>query len=205
MAVTRIKVQLLKRLCRSTAVLMLVTSPAKAHLISTGLGPFYDGASHFLRSADLLAPVLGLAVLAGMHGPQHARWLLFTLTVAWILGASVPAPMAAYGLPLPWTAGSCMLIGLLIATDRSVSPIMLSILAGVLGCLGGVACAVGENTQPTVLQALGVGAAVFVLTALLASIVIRVHAYWLRMTMRVAGSWLAAVGLLVVGWTLHAQ
>jgi hydrogenase/urease accessory protein HupE len=45
---------------------------AQAHLVTTGLGPVYDGISHFLLSPDDLIPVLALALLAGLRVPSTA-------------------------------------------------------------------------------------------------------------------------------------
>ena len=61
--------------------------PAEAHLNTTGMGPFYDGLMHFLMSPEDIVPVLALALLAGLRGASHGRRALFTLPVAWLLGA----------------------------------------------------------------------------------------------------------------------
>jgi urease accessory protein len=56
-------------------------------------------------------------------------------------------------------------------------------------------------TSATVL--LGLIFAVFVLVALAAALVVRLHASWARNALRVAGSWIAAGGLLMLGWAVH--
>src|ERR1039457_3005757 len=47
--------------------------PAEAHLNSTGMGPVYDGLMHFLTSPEDFAPVLALALLAGLRGASYGR------------------------------------------------------------------------------------------------------------------------------------
>lgn len=47
---------------------------------------------------------------------------------------------------------------------------------------------------------LGVALAVFVLVALVAALVVELRAAWARIAVRVAGSWIAAIGLLLLGW-----
>jgi hypothetical protein len=42
----------------------------------------------------------------------------------------------------------------------------------------------------------------FVLVALVSAFVVSVRAVWARLAMRVAGSWVAAIGLLMLGWSL---
>ena len=44
----------------------------------------------------------------------------------------------------------------------------------------------------------------FVLVALVSALAVSVQAVWARLTIRVAGSWIAAIGLLLLGWSLRA-
>jgi len=50
----------------------------------------------------------------------------------------------------------------------------------------------------------GITSALFVVVALLAGPVVALHALWARSVVRVAGSWIAAMGLLMLGWTVRA-
>ena len=61
---------------------------AQAHLVTTGLGPVYDGAAHFVLSPEDLVPLLALALLAGLRGPAAGRAALFAVTVFWLVGGS---------------------------------------------------------------------------------------------------------------------
>jgi len=44
---------------------------------------------------------------------------------------------------------------------------------------------------------------VFVLIVLAAALVVQLRAHWARIAVRVAGSWIAASGLLMLGWSFH--
>ena len=44
----------------------------------------------------------------------------------------------------------------------------------------------------------------FVTVALAAALVVALRAPWTRIAVRVAGSWIAAIGLLLLGWSLRA-
>ena len=46
-------------------------------MITTGLGPVYDGVAHFALTPEDSIPVAGLAVLAGLRGPARGRRALF--------------------------------------------------------------------------------------------------------------------------------
>lgn len=51
--------------------------------------------------------------------------------------------------------------------------------------------------------AVGLAAAVIVVVVIVAALVVRLRAQWARVAVRVAGSWIAASGLLMLGWTLR--
>ena len=57
-----------------------------AHLVNTGLGPFYDGITHLAMTPEDILPVLALAALAGLGGTARGRTLLALLPAAWLLG-----------------------------------------------------------------------------------------------------------------------
>lgn len=50
---------------------------------------------------------------------------------------------------------------------------------------------------------LGIVVAVFTLVAVAASFVAPLRAAWARVVVRVAGSWIAAIGLLLLGWAFR--
>jgi urease accessory protein len=52
---------------------------------------------------------------------------------------------------------------------------------------------------------LGLMFAVFVLIALAAAFAVRLRAHWTRIAVRVAGSWIAASGLLMLGWAVRTR
>jgi urease accessory protein len=182
--------------------LALAAGPASAHLVSTGLGPAYDGISHFLLSPEFVAPVLGLALFAGLRGPDHARRALFTITGAWFLsGLAGIAPPAGLESSLT-TATIFLTLGGLLAADASLSLMLTTLVAGVVGLVGGAMSTAAAGALPFT-GLLGVTAAVFVITALVSSLVVPLRIAWMRIAVRVAGSWLAALGLLLVGWAIR--
>ena len=52
---------------------------------------------------------------------------------------------------------------------------------------------------------LGLASVVFVLVALAAAVSASLRAQWARIAVRVAGSWIAASGLLMLGWAVRAR
>jgi hydrogenase/urease accessory protein HupE len=48
--------------------LLCSPSRAAAHLVTTGMGPVYDGIAHLLLTPEDLVPVLAIALYAGLRG-----------------------------------------------------------------------------------------------------------------------------------------
>ena len=188
----------------TAAAVVALPAPAHAHLVTTGLGPVYDGISHVLLSPDDLLPVVAMALLAGLNGRETGRRVLFVLPVAW--AAAGLAGLVAGGPLLPGsaTSASFLVLGILTAADRPLSSPTVAGLALVLGLFHGWLNGVGIATAGR--EALGIAGivtAIFVLVALVAAFVVSLRAPWTRIVVRVAGSWIAAIGLLLLGWSLR--
>jgi urease accessory protein len=187
-------------------VFMFAATPAEAHLNSTGMGPIYDGLMHFLLSPEDLAPVLALALLAGLRGASYGRRALFVLPAAWLLGGLIGLAATSASAHPVVSAFWFLLLGGLLAADAKLSLRVTTALAALLGLYHGYLNGTGlglSGTSATVL--LGLIFAVFVLIALAAALVVRLHVSWARVAVRVAGSWIAASGLLMLGWAMRAR
>lgn len=187
-----------------TLVVALCSEPAEAHLNSTGMGPLYDGLMHFLMSPEDLVPALALALLAGLRGAAYGRRALFTLPVAWLLGS-------LFGLTATATNGSAvlssfwfLLLGGLVVADANLSLRVMTALAALLGLVHGYWNGTGMGQSGfAVVAVVGLASAVFVVIALAAAFVSQLRAHWARIAVRVAGSWIAASGLLMLGWSFR--
>jgi hydrogenase/urease accessory protein HupE len=176
---------------------------AEAHLVTTGLGPLYDGIGHFLLSPEDWATVVALALLAGLGGAATSRWVLFGLPLAWLAGGMLGL-LTRTPLPAAVTALVLFSVGALVAMDLRLRQNWVATIASVGGFLHGylngttIAPASGAS-----LMLLGVAMCVFILAALVAAVAVSRKIHWQRIGVRVAGSWLAAIGLLLVAWTLR--
>ena len=177
---------------------------AEAHLNSTGMGPIYDGLMHFLMSPEDLVPVLALALLSGLRGATYGRRTLFALPAAWLIGGLVGlAPLASNGNAII-SALWFLLLGGLLAADAKLSLRVTTALAVLLGLYHGYLNGAGLGLSfSSAAVLLGLIFAVFVLIALAASFVVRLQASWARIAVRVAGSWIFASGLLLIGWAVR--
>jgi hydrogenase/urease accessory protein HupE len=178
---------------------------AQAHLVTTGLGPVYDGIGHLVLTIDDLIPVLALALLAGLRGPKSGRWALFVLPVAWMIGG-LSGLHAIQENTLPFQCVSFLVLGLLVSSDLPIPAIGVAALAIALGLFHGYAdgSAIKDaGVSSGVLEFIGIMVALFVIVALISALVVWLRWYAARIVVRVAGSWIAAMGLLLLGWAIH--
>lgn len=177
---------------------------AEAHVVNTGFGPFYDGIVHLFATPEDLLPVLALTLWAGLRGRAVGRAVLLALPLAWLVGvASGPA----FHWPWPGSltaAATTVALGALAAAD---SPLPRGVVIGVAVLLGVIHGALnGAVLTQAGLGALGgagIACAVLVVVSLGAGLVVSLRRPWTRVAVRVAGSWIVATGLLMLGWGLR--
>ncbi|TFH33391.1 MAG: hypothetical protein E4G97_00635 [Deltaproteobacteria bacterium] len=181
---------------------LLRPSDAAAHLVTTGMGPVYDGIGHLLLTPEDLIPVLALALFAGLRGAAPGRRAMFLLPVAWLAGGLVGLRVSAVpAFPVP--AFSFLILGALVASDLRLPANGVAVLSVVLGLVHGVLNGAALRQGAGGLGLLGIMAALFVLVALVSAFVVSLKRPWTRIAVRVAGSWVAASGLLLLGWAFR--
>jgi hydrogenase/urease accessory protein HupE len=186
----------------TAAFALASAAPASAHLVQTGFGTFYDGIAHLLLTpADLLV-VLALGALAGLRGAEVARPLLFVLAGAWLAGGVAGAAGPGGGEPSLALALSVALAGVLVAWNTHLPRVLVLALGGTAGALHGYANG-ATMTGFDPLRLAGAVLACFVLTTLAAGLVVGLRARWQEIAVRVAGSWIAAIGVLMLGWQVR--
>lgn len=194
------------RAAMAGAWLLLAPVAARAHLAETGLGPFVDGASHLLLSFDDLLPVIAMALLAGLNGKSAAKGALVALPSAWMAGGVAGFVTGTAFLPAGITSVSLLALGILVAADRRLAPAAVAAIAVAAGLLHGWLNGAGIAAAGRGAFALaGIVAAVLALLALVSAAASRIGAPWARIAVRVAGSWIAAIGLLLLGWALGGR
>jgi hydrogenase/urease accessory protein HupE len=183
---------------------VLCPAPARAHLNTTGMGPLYDGIMHLLMSPEDLIPALALALLAGLRGAQFGRRALFTLPSAWLVGGLLGATASASTGSAVLSAMWFLLLGGLVAADTKLPLGATTALAALLGLYHGYLNGIGMGALGSAaVPLLGLVSTVFILVAVAAAFVVGLRAEWARIAVRVAGSWIAASGLLLLGWAVR--
>ena len=181
--------------------MLVMPSVALAHLVNSGLGPVYDGALHLLLSPGDLLGLVAFALLAGLRGVQAGRMTVMSLAISWLLAGLAGLNLSHMpGLPL-LVVVSLVVPGVMVAFDLKLPAVLVAGLAGSYGALHGLlnGYALAE-TGAGVTALLGIVLTVFLTSLLIAAAIVPLQGIWSRIVVRVAGSWVAAVGILMFGW-----
>jgi hypothetical protein len=172
--------------------------------VSSGLGPFYDGALHLLLSPEDLLAVLALSLLAGQGGKASSRGMVMVLPLAWGVAGAIGFGLGAE-VDVQWVKISLLtLLGALVAAGVGPGPVIMAVLATLVGVVhgldnGGAIVAAGG------VALVGLTGTVLLLALLVSALAVSLRADWARIALRVAGSWVAAVGMLMAGWLLQGS
>jgi hydrogenase/urease accessory protein HupE len=176
-----------------------LAAPAHAHLVETGFGAFYDGMAHIaVTPADLLL-ILGLALYAGQRGIQAARPALFALPLAWLAGGLLAAVVPSDASLAVLTTLSFGVAGALAALNARLPTGAVLVLVLATGLLHGYVNG-GSTDVGRPLALAGATTAAFCLFAIVAAQTTALRRGWTAIAVRVGGSWIAAAGLLTLGW-----
>ncbi|MFN0038681.1 MAG: HupE/UreJ family protein [Burkholderiales bacterium] len=190
--------------CAAALLLAVVSEAAEAHTAAKGVGDFYSGVLHPLTALEHVLPFVALGLLTGQgRAKTGAEAVLAVFPVALMTGA-----MLAYWLPAIKglgivNVGSAILIGLLVAIAWTLPVLVIHAIAALFGLSHGYAngeAIVGSTVEPWVFIP-GVGVAGLVVLAyctLATDYILGKNIGWMKIALRVAGSWIAAIGLLVM-------
>lgn len=192
------------RLAFAFPAVLLNPSDAAAHLVTTGMGPVYDGVGHLLLTPEDLVPALSVALYAGLRGTWPGRRALFFLPLAWFLGGVIGLFVGGQQV-VPIPALSFLILGVLIAADLRLPANWFTVLIVLVGLIHGFFNGLALKDGPGGLGLFGIMAALFVLVALVSAFVVSMKPPWTRIVVRVAGSWVAAIGMLMIGWFMRGQ
>lgn len=191
----------------AVALLFLSATPAEAHTLMSTAGPFYAGVKHFFFSIDDVLAAFAMGLIAQMRKEAPGGWKFFALPAAWIVFGVV-----GLLLRIPPLAGdtasavSLMVLGILVALDRKFPGSALvswAVAAGGLhGFLNGLAMR-EVGTMSGIWQLVGVTVSAFVVVIYPTAVLDLVKRPWVRIVVRVLGSWISAIGLLLLGWSLR--
>ena len=201
----------MRTLVSGLALALLLTaapSDAHAHLVNTRLGDFYDGVLHPLTGFEDVLPWLALAILAAFQGPSRARWLLVAFPLGLLAGGGLwlAAPKLAFVPAIG--AGLIAIVGLAVAA-AIVLPLPVTIgLGAIVGLVHGYQNAQAMTvTTDHLLFMSGVAAIGYLSITLIggaATAFLQGSGGWRAIALRAGGSWVAAIGIMILGLQLAA-
>lgn len=195
------------RLAAVAALCTLAPTQAAAHLVGVEFGAFYAGTLHLIVGIDYISLILATSLLAALQDRAQARWVLAAFPIGLCIGVIVGllglVPDGMEQIERPAIA-----VGLAVAGALGIAAITLPIwilggLALANAVLIGAANAVALEDAALDAWLYGAGIAVtgtVLITLVLAGAsVVATLRSWLRLGTRVACSWLATLGVLMLG------
>jgi urease accessory protein len=183
--------------------------PAHAHMTAPGMNRFTSGLVHPWMTPTHVVILLALGLCLGQHvplrlgpackvfGPLSAAALALT-TTGWV--ASVPPPLLS---------GIALVIAALVALDTrlpaAAGAVLLAVAAVGLGLDSGVESGTALQFVATLLGtwvSLGLG---LINIAYYVSLATERRKEWIRIGMRVVGSWIVAISLLMLAFALRRR
>ncbi len=185
------------------AALALWPGVAHAHLVSTRFGDFYSGMLHPMTALEHMVPWLALGLLAGLQQVRVGRWVPLAFAAAVFFGV-ILALVIPSAMPVPaLNLASFVALGALVALGWQWPTSVLLVLAVTVGLIhgydNGLAVTPETNALLFVPGVATSGIIVVLLITAVTSAIVQSQASWTRIAVRAVGSWIAAVGVMVVG------
>lgn len=189
----------------AAALAAMLPDSAEAHLATTRFGDFYGGALHLTTAPEHALTLLALGLLTGLQDPRAGRWVIAAAPLGLLVGAAA-AVLLPLGMPAS-VAGMALLtaLGLLAALAWQTPLLPLAGLGLVVGLLHGYQNGLAATDASVVaLFVAGVAAAGLVCLALIAAgaLAARQQLAWGTIGLRAGGSWIAAIGVMMLGFSL---
>lgn len=124
------------------------------------------------------------------------------LPLAWFFGGLAGSVLnTTISFPIP--ALSFLILGGLVAADLCMPVNVITGLAIVFGLVHGFlnGAVLVEGARTT--ELIGVISMLFVMVTMVSALVVSLKRPWERIVVRVTGSWIAAVGFLMIGWAVR--
>lgn len=180
--------------------LMFAPLVGHAHLVNTRFGDFYGGLLHPLMTLQHIVPMLAVGLLAGLQEPKTARGILVAMPLGLLCGVGLAVVSPGMSEADRVNEVSFVVLGLLVAAAWRLPSTVLAALGWLVGLAHGYGNGLAMTAETTVpLFSLGVVAAGFVLVTLVAAVtvVLTRRADRMRIAVRTAGSWIAAIGRII--------
>ena len=187
-----------------TTVLLLTASPAWAHG-NIDVADFYQGMLHPALHVEHVLAILALGFWSGQARGRGAWLAPISFIGATLIGAILGLLDVELIFASTLIYASMVVLGALVAAKLRLPVVFMVAIAVVFGLFHGWAHGDGvlESLEKPILYVLGIGVGLSLLLFYSAQLVIHFKASWIQVAVRIAGSWITAIGLLVLA--LHSR
>lgn len=196
----------------TAALLLACSGSASAHIVAARLGDFYTGALHPLTDLQDIVLWLGLGILAGSIGGAQGRWLVVVMPLGLLAGLGIKLGLGLGDAGTVANAAMMVFVGLLLAARVRLNAAALCAIAFLLASMRGAVNAGGIGPETNrVLFAVGLATAGYAAITLVMAVTVAFRrpyvdpaGGWRGVAVRVCGSWIAAIGLMIGGFALKS-
>lgn len=192
-----------------TALIVLLVRPAgaDAHMTIQGMNHFTNGALHPVMTPAHVLILLGLGLWIGQHPPLRLKLPMGIFAAFSAAGLALTTTGWLAGVHPAFLAGIALCAGAAVACGKAL-PVWLR---GVFCAAGALAIGLDSAAEPGTVGAvfstlLGTWLAILLVLVNLAhytSLAAEKTKQWLHVGIRVAGSWIVAISLLVLAFALR--
>ena len=192
----------------ATAALIASAQTADAHIVASRLGDFYTGALHPLTDLQDLILWAAMGVLAVSLGASKGRWLVLAFPLGLLAGLGLGRATGFVSAGPAADAGMILVLGLLLGAAVRMPMALLCAIAFGLAVMRGAANAgdLGPETN-RLLFAAGLACAGYAAITLTMAVTLAFRRpeagasmAWRGIAIRAFGGWIAAIGLMMVGF-----
>lgn len=195
--------RILRTTCIASFLGAIMPQTAHAHGQIAGIGDFYGGVLHPLYSPSHIVLVLVLGLHLGQTAVKNFKSALPAFLIMSAIGLFVTLVADVAPIDQPILLGLALATACLVMLENSASPIITAVLFGTSGLLIGLDSSVEGGSSSSVVKSL-IGTwlmlayVIFMLGAALATL----KKHWQRVGIRVVGSWVFAISLLVLAFAV---
>lgn len=163
------------------------------------MGDFYSGLLHPLRAPMHILILLGLSLWLGQHALSHLKtaFMVFSPVLAAALGLTLSGIFPE--VPQPFLLLTATALGILVAAEKNLPAAVCGLFFGLSAFAVGLDSAVeGRTFGGSIQSLLGTWVSAHVILFDAAWYISRGERPWMKIGMRVAGSWIVAIAVLVL-------
>ena len=182
-----------------TGALVALPAFAYAHSPTPRFGDFYGGILHPLTALEHTFAVIALGLLAGQQGRRGARWAALLFPLGLLAGALAALGQDATPAVSLINRASFVVLGVLVAVGRPLPLPLLGAICLFFGATHGFENVAGLDVLVARhLFITGIFVAGVCATLILSAVALTMHRPWQKIAVRVAGSWVFAIGTLLL-------